>query len=150
MAAAFVDVSGKLALEGITSSTLSNVGQGIILFDSGSAKFLVSQNDGYYVNLVGQDRNVNSSNITGSSYNALSTDDFLPVDSTSNAVTITLPAAPQLGKTYTIADVTGQAPTHNITVAGNGKTILGSSTFVISGPYNTLTITYNGTNWSII
>lgn len=150
LAAAFVDVSGKLALEGITSSTLSNVGQGIILFDSGSAKFLVSQNDGYYVNLVGQDRNVNSSNITGSSYNALSTDDFLPVDSTSNAVTITLPAAPQLGKTYTIADVTGQAPTHNITVAGNGKTILGSSTFVISGPYNTLTITYNGTNWSII
>ena len=47
----FVDVTGKIIVNGITTSSVSDPGQGIIYFDSISHMFLMSQNGGPYIPL---------------------------------------------------------------------------------------------------
>lgn len=83
-----------------------------------------------------------------SPYAVLVTDDFIPVDVTGGAITITLPSSPPLGKGFTISHVAGNASTNNITISGNGHTILGSGTFVLNTNFQTLTVIFDGTNWS--
>lgn len=90
------------------------------------------------------------STITATTYLVVSADQFIPVDSTSNTVTLTLPASPATGEWHIIADISGSAPTFNIIINGNGKNIVGSSTFTITNAFNSIQVAYNGTNWSII
>lgn len=52
LATQLLDLSGKLIMNGITTSSLSDPGQGIIYFDLITNKFLVSENGGSYVDLV--------------------------------------------------------------------------------------------------
>lgn len=85
-----------------------------------------------------------------SPFTVLSTDDFVPVDVSGGAITINLPAAPLQGKGFTIAHVAGSAGTNNITVNGNGHNILGAGTFIINTNFQTLTVVFDGTNWSKI
>lgn len=70
---------------------------------------------------------------------------------TGNAVTslftVNLPATPATGDIYTIKDANGSAGSNNILINGNGKTIDGSSSVLISTNYTNTTVTYNGTTW---
>lgn len=70
-------------------------------------------------------------------------DTYIPVDTTTTAVTITLPASPDNGERHIIADVGGNAATNNITVSGNGHNIIGSASYIITGPYNVLEVAYH-------
>jgi len=54
LSTSLVDVSGKLAMENITSSVVSNAGQGVMYFDTTTNKFQVSQNGGAYSALATQ------------------------------------------------------------------------------------------------
>jgi|SRR5579885_938214 len=100
---------------------------------------------------LGINRNVHSVITPAQSpFTMLVSDDFIPVDSSTGVVTVSLPAAPALGKGYTIADQTGSAALNNITVSGNGHNISGSGTFVINSNFQSLTVVYNGLNWSVI
>ena len=83
-----------------------------------------------------------------SPYTVTLLDDFIPVNSSSGPVTITLPASPILGKGYTIADQNGTALTNNITVSGNGFNINGLGSFVLNTNYQLVTVIFNGVNWS--
>lgn len=87
-----------------------------------------------------------------SNFTAATSDTYIPVDTTSGAVTITLPASPDNGERHIIADVGGNAATNNITVNGNGHNIIGASTYVMTGPYNTLEVAYHSDKaiWVII
>jgi hypothetical protein len=108
--------------------------------------------DGYWhqMNLIGINRRVGSIvTFATSPYNIQQNDDFIPVDSTSGNVTANLPAIPVVGKGYTIADISGAAPAHNITVSGNGKNIIGAASNTISLAYQQLTVVFNGFNWTI-
>jgi hypothetical protein len=78
-----------------------------------------------------------------SNYTVTDLDTYIPVDTTSNAVTITLPASPKNGQRYVIADVGGVTATNNIIVDGNGHNIVGLSTYIITGPYNVLEVAYH-------
>lgn len=78
-----------------------------------------------------------------SAYNVQSSDQGIGVDTTSAAVTITLPASPNDGEKHIIADVSGTANTHNITVSGNGHNIIGQSTYIMTGQYNALVVVYH-------
>jgi len=64
---------------------------------------------------------VKTANFTAVSGNAY------PVNTTSGAVTVTLPASPAAGNFVTVVDYAGTAATNNITVAGNSSNIQGSS-----------------------
>lgn len=152
LATGFVDITGKLALEAISSSVLSNSAQGIVLFDTTTNKFLMSQNGSAYVPLGGV-INV-ASTVTATTYTAATTDDFIPVNTTSNACTVSLPASPITGRKIRVADVGLNTPTFPITISGNGHNILttgGSvTTTSINSVAGTLTFLFNGTTWSIL
>jgi hypothetical protein len=82
----------------------------------------------------------------------LVTDYYIGIDSTSNAVTLTLPAAATAGtgKTYVIKDESGQAGTNAITIDGDGtETVDGVTSFDISSPYGAAHLYTDGSNWFI-
>lgn len=75
------------------------------------------------------------------------TDYIIYTDSTSNAITITLPA-PTNGRELIIQDKTGKAATNNITINPHAaETINGLSTFIIAANYGSCLLTSDGTNW---
>jgi collagen type I alpha len=61
--------------------------------------------------------------------------------------TVTLPASPTTGDTYTVKDANGSANAANILVLGNGVNIDGFSNSLIMTPYTQATYVYNGTSW---
>ncbi len=85
--------------------------------------------------------------VTASSYTALSTDAVIPVDTTSNAVTINLPTAVGIkGRTYFIVK-TDSGP-NAVTVDGNStETIGGATTAVLKQKGRFIVIVSDGTNW---
>lgn len=82
-------------------------------------------------------------------YTSLITDHVILVD-TSSARTITPLANPVVGTLYYIKDSVGLAATNNITITPSGKNIDGAASYVINLNYGSVTIVYNGTEWSII
>lgn len=89
-------------------------------------------------------RSSGSSTITVSA----TTDYFFCLDPTSNAIAVDLPATPATGATYLIKDCTGKAATNNITVTPASGNIDGASTLVMSTNYQSLAVTYTGSQWS--
>jgi len=75
--------------------------------------------------------------------------DYLAITSLTAAFTITLPATPTLGDSYTIKDTTGNAASFNVTIDGNGNNIDGGATFLFSQPYAAAIFTFTGTEWSV-
>ena len=98
---------------------------------------------------VGGTVNVSVSSSGSSTVNASPSKYFYCLDPTSNAITLNLPASPETGDTYLVKDCTGQAATHNITVTPNSGNIDGSGTFVMSTAYQSVAVTYTGSQWSI-
>ena len=84
-----------------------------------------------------------------SNYTASASDFIIGVDTSSSAVTITLPSsAVSAGKIYIINDEGGNAGTNNITVATEGsETIDGSASATISSNNGTLRLYSDGSNW---
>ncbi len=79
------------------------------------------------------------------------TDDVVSVNKTSGAATtVNLPATPTTGQTYVIKDGKGDAATNNITVTPAAGNIDGAATYVLSGNYQAVTLTYTGSEWSVI
>jgi hypothetical protein len=88
-------------------------------------------------------------NIATATYTALSTDYFLCV-LTNGLVTITLPAG-ILGTVYIIKDCFGNAATNPITIQGTGGQLVdGSATATINTDFGSITVIFDGTDWSIV
>ncbi len=80
---------------------------------------------------------------------------LLAIRTSTGNVTINLPTDRRSlkdGRIYKIIDVDGQAGKYNITINGNGKTICGYSSILISEDYTTIFLMYFATpqNWIII
>lgn len=89
--------------------------------------------------------------VNSSPYVVLSSDDFISVDSSGGAITVQLPNAATLGRTYVIKDQTGSAATNNITVTtvGGAVNIDGAATFVMNTAYQAVSIIGNGFTYEL-
>ena len=88
--------------------------------------------------------------VTTPTYTALATDYFLCVNTSTTAVTITLPTG-ILGTVYIIKDCAGNADVNNITIVGTGGQLVdGSSGAIINTPYGGIQLIFNGVEWSIV
>lgn len=75
------------------------------------------------------------------------------VDTSSIAITLTLPSQKAVGQVYIIKDSTGSAAARNITIVDNdGKTIDGLASFIISANHGSVIIQWDITNdnWVVI
>lgn len=68
----------------------------------------------------------------------------------SSVVTVTLPPTPREGQTCHVKDSNGTASTNALVLDGGGKTIDGTTTRKLSNPYDSMTVVWNGTSWSIL
>ena len=85
-------------------------------------------------------------------YSVALTDYYLGVDSTSNTVDLTLPAASTAveGQTYVVKDEGGNAATNAITVLRSASdTIDGNTSVALAVPYSALSLYTDGANWFI-
>lgn len=79
------------------------------------------------------------------------TDYVVAINKTVGAATVVnLPASPATGQTFIIKDKKGDAASNNITITPAAGTIDGSGTFVMSSNRQTVTVTYDGSEWIII
>jgi hypothetical protein len=86
-----------------------------------------------------------------SSYIIVDQDYIVPINTTNNILTISLPSTIITnGRIIIIVDVGGVLSSNNCIIDGKGKSINGSSTFVMTQNYMSITLWYNGTFWSMI
>ena len=90
------------------------------------------------------------------SYSQVTTDTSLTIntgylaDTTSAAITLTLPASPSVGDQIAIADKSNTAATNNVIVARNGNTIQGyAEDLTINVDGALVTLIYNGSTWVV-
>jgi len=77
-------------------------------------------------------------------------DQVVGVDTSSKAITITLPSVPKSGKIYTIKDVGGNATTNPITITPASGTIDGVASLTINTNYGKVNLITDGMNWYTI
>jgi hypothetical protein len=85
--------------------------------------------------------------VVTANYTAVATDYFLCV-LTIAPVTITLPTG-ILGTVYIIKDCSGNAANAPITVQGTAQNV-DSNTATVNTPFGSITVIFNGSNWSIV
>lgn len=74
--------------------------------------------------------------------------EYLFVNTTSSAYTITLPASPYLGSTITFADLASTFNTNPLTLGRNGKNIMGlAEDMIVYNSNITFTIVYSGASY---
>jgi len=94
----------------------------------------------------------NRAAITAATYTILVTDYYIGADTTSNVITLTLPAAATAGsgKTYVVKDEGGNSAVNGITIDGAGsETIDGVASTSIVSPYGALNLYTDGVGWFI-
>ena len=82
-------------------------------------------------------------------YTTVPQDAVILVD-TASARTITPLASPVTGQKHIIKDSVGSAASNNITITPSGKNIDGAASATINIAYGSVTIIYNGSEWSIV
>ena len=81
-------------------------------------------------------------------YTALATDYMLCV-LTNGLVTITLPTGIR-GTVYIVKDCFGDANNNPITIQGTGGQLVDGSTGIINTSFGSISLIFNGTDWSIV
>lgn len=88
--------------------------------------------------------------VTTSGTTLNTTDRHVMVDTSSIAITVTLPAV-ATGRRITIKDKSGAAGTRNITINRGGTSLIdGATSKTINTNYGVLDLVSDGTNWLII
>lgn len=94
---------------------------------------------------------VTAINNASSPYTVLAADEFISANVTAGVISVLLPNAPTTGRAITIKDKVGLAATSNISVTtvGGVVTIDGATTFAMNTAYQSITVVFDGSNYSI-
>ncbi len=76
--------------------------------------------------------------------------DYIVSMSQGAEVSVTMPATPTSGEIHIVKDAAGGAKSNNIVILGNGNNIDGNAQVVMKNNFASLTLMYNGTQWSIL
>lgn len=165
-----VTINGNLFLDGfsVINSVTANAGPGISITDvdnTGPEVTFTVNNTGVLSLVAGTGiaisastgditisssgtNNINTHLVSGPTYTATESDQYIGVNSTS-AVTITLPLGTD-GRTYTVKDEHGQG-SGKITIKGtSGELVDNSATYIISVPFQSVTVVFRGGSWHLI
>ena len=138
-------------LIGVTASAIAAEGPIYSLqFKAPDGSLSGSSNFSYQNNIVsiGGGLTLNR-RFTNTTITASTTDYYIGVDSTNNAVELRLPPASGLGdgQTYVVKDEGGAAGSNNITVLASGsQTIDGQNSIILESPYASIQLYCNGSN----
>ncbi len=150
-------------IDGYNLPTIFNGAQGSILYRGASGWVsLAPSTDGHVLTTHGAGENPTWEPggtgpgstvqvVTGNT--TLSTSNIISVGTLTSSITLTLPAAPSSGQTYTIKDSNGSLGTSNeyiVQVAGNGNNIDSAATYPMEIQYMAITVIYNGTKWMLV
>ncbi len=92
-----------------------------------------------------------SANVKTAAYTLTNSDNVIFVDTTTTAITVTLPTAVgRRGKWFTIKDWAGNANARNITVATTSAETIDGGTLTITTNYGFRTVVSDNVNWFII
>jgi hypothetical protein len=97
-----------------------------------------------FITQVGRTIKVRSTTVSA---NVTAADEVISIGTLAAPITITLPAGPATGDTYTVKDANGSANANTITVSGNGVNIDGLSSILLTTNYTQATFVYNGSTW---
>lgn len=135
---------------GIAASTSTGAvvvsNTGVLSLTAGSGITISTGTGNILISATGADL-INVIRVTAN-YTATLTDEYIGVFSTS-ATTITLPSGVN-GRVYTIKDEYGQGSGKITIQPQTGEKIDNSNTYVISVPYQSVSIVYRGTGWWIM
>jgi len=151
--------TGATSLSGVAVGNLSGGSNGTIPYQSasGTTQMLAVGTAGQLLQTNGAGAPTWVTVASGSSYTAKTSaytavaGDNILADTSSGSFTITLPASPSTGGVVNIADSKGTFQAYPLTVARNGKTIMGLAEDLIAGTSTAgFGLVYNGTEWRII
>lgn len=144
-------VGGNLILSSGSGNSVALDGYVDLQVAGTTVAAVIPTSDGYYqfASFYGTNYKVTNPLITAN-YQVSARDCIIGIGTLSNIITVTLPASPKIGDNYTVKDVNGSATSFNITIAGNGHNIDGSSTSLISSNYGAVEVVFTGSQWSII
>jgi len=129
---------------GPSAGNINVIGSGSITVtgNPGSHTLTIS-NTGYTV--------LEYTNVNTTPYVVVATDEYLSVDSSSLAITVELPNAPIIGRTYIIKDRVGNAVANNITITTVGGVVLidGNATYALNTAYAAIQVLFNGSAYEV-
>ena len=80
--------------------------------------------------------------------------DLIFTDSSGGPFSLALPSPSSMGSVhyeFTFVDATGSAGANNVTIATQSTDLIsGAATYVLSNNYESVTVVWNGTNWSVL
>ena len=125
----------------------------------GTAISTTVPNDGYVLTYVAADsewepklpnHNNKVSSLKTANYTVLTSDFIVGIGTLTSSITITLPASPNTGDMYIIKDVNGTVNQYNITISPASGNIDGVSSVKLTASYQSITLVYTNSQWSII
>lgn len=132
---------------GDTNTGMSAANADVLVFSAGASGLMRLDGVNNYVALDGG--HVHKVTLSTGNY-TLTSADYAVIVSALFSNSVTLPTSPMNGQTFVIKDGSGNAQSNNITINGNGKTIDGNSTILLRNNYASFTLSYNGTQWSVL
>ena len=89
--------------------------------------------------------------VSATPYVVVNSDEFLGVDTTTLAITVKLPNAPQIGRVFIIKDIADNARNNNIkvTTVGGSVDIDGATSYVLNSDLEFISVLFNGTEYLI-
>lgn len=126
------------------TGALQNAGAGTtgqVLTSGGSSALPSYQNAGLQIYAI-------RAAVSSSPY-VVGTDYFIPVDTSTTAITVQLPNAPATGRIYVVKDASSNAATRNITVTTVGGTVNidGATSYTMSTNDQSAQFIFNGTKY---
>ena len=93
---------------------------------------------------------VSITGVSATPFNVGASNFFIFVDTSTIAITLNVPAAPDTGRWLIVIDDSGNAAANNVTISGNGNNVNGAASIALAANYAWAILFWNGTQWNAL